>query len=170
MLLKLPDLYLVHESTLRKRLNEFGETPASQLTLDEFMNIDLEAMTEEQDPPSFKAARKRDRERMNKLETETDIDLEYNELESKIEDALDEVRMKLSSKRGAKMFRDRIENRKKEREEGESVEDVQAEEFIAAETLGAIDALVNNSKDQIDSILMPPPGIQRQKVRNIIDR
>ena len=159
----------VHESTLRKRLNEFGETPASQLTLDEFMNIDLEAMTEEQDPPSFKAARKRDRERMNKLETETDIDLEYNELESKIEDALDEVRMKLSSKRGAKMFRDRIENRKKEKEEGESVEDVQAEEFIAAETLGAIDALVNNSKDQIDSILMPPPGIQRQKVRNIID-
>ena len=159
----------VHESTLRKRLNEFGETPASQLTLDEFMNIDLEAMTEEQDPPSFKAARKRDRERMNKLETETDIDLEYSEMESKIEDALDEVRMKLSSKRGAKMFRDRIENRKKEREEGESVEDVQAEEFIAAETLGAIDALVNNSKDQIDSILMPPPGIQRQKVRNIID-
>ena len=44
----------VHESTLRKRLNEFGETPASQLTLDEFMNIDLDAMTEEQDPPSFK--------------------------------------------------------------------------------------------------------------------
>jgi len=154
----------VHESTLRKRLNEFGETPASQLTLDEFMNIDLEAMTEEQDPPSFKAARKRDRERMNKLETETDIDLEYNELESKIEDALDEVRMKLH-KRGsmAKMFKDRIENRKKEKEEGGSSEDVQAEEFIASETLGAIDALVNNSKDQIDSILMPPPGIQRQK-------
>ena len=40
---------------LRKRLNEFGETPASQLTLDEFMNIDLDAMTEEMDPPSFKA-------------------------------------------------------------------------------------------------------------------
>ena len=158
----------VHESTLRKRLNEFGETPASQLTLDEFMNIDLEAMTEEQDPPSFKAARKRDRERMNKLETETDIDLEYNELESKIEDALDEVRMKLN-KRGAKMFRERIENRKKEREEGVSNEDVQAEEFIAAETLGAIETLVSNSKDQLDSILMPPPGIQRPKVRNIID-
>ena len=44
----------VHESTLRKRLNEFGETPASQLTLDEFTNVDLDAMTEEQDPPSFK--------------------------------------------------------------------------------------------------------------------
>ena len=44
----------MHESTLRKRLNEFGETPASQLTLDEFTNVDLDAMTEEQDPPSFK--------------------------------------------------------------------------------------------------------------------
>merc|ERR1719209_201918 len=51
----------VHESTLRKRLNEFGETPASQLTLDEFMNVDLDAMTDEQDPPSYKAARKKDR-------------------------------------------------------------------------------------------------------------
>ena len=38
----------VHESTLRKRLNEFGETPTSLLTLDEFMNVDLDAMTEEQ--------------------------------------------------------------------------------------------------------------------------
>ena len=44
----------VHESTLRKRLAEFGETPASQLTLEEFMNVDLDAMTEEMDPPSFK--------------------------------------------------------------------------------------------------------------------
>ena len=54
----------VHESTLRKRLNEFGETPVSQLSLDEFANVDLDAMTEEQDPPSFKAARKRDRDRL----------------------------------------------------------------------------------------------------------
>ena len=39
---------------MRKRLAEFGETPASQLTLEEFMNVDLDAMTEEMDPPSFK--------------------------------------------------------------------------------------------------------------------
>lgn len=43
---------------------EFGETPSSALTLDEFMNVDLE---EEQDPPSFKAARKKDRERLQKV-------------------------------------------------------------------------------------------------------
>merc|ERR1712223_1412746 len=107
----------VHESTLRKRLNEFGETPASQLTLDEFMNIDLEAMTEEQDPPSFKAARKRDRERLDRLETESDVDDEFNDLEEKIEKALDKVRLKLH-KRGsmAKMFKEAAATRKQERD------------------------------------------------------
>jgi transcription factor IIIB subunit 2 len=54
----------IHESTLRKRLLEFGETPSSALTIDEFMTIDLEA---EQDPPAFKAARKKDKERLQKV-------------------------------------------------------------------------------------------------------
>lgn len=54
----------IHESTLRKRLMEFGETPSSALTIEEFMNIDLEA---EQDPPAFKAARKRDKERLARV-------------------------------------------------------------------------------------------------------
>lgn len=51
----------IHESTLRKRLTEFADTPSSALTLDEFMSVDLEA---EQDPPAFKAARKKDRDRI----------------------------------------------------------------------------------------------------------
>jgi len=46
------------------RLVEFGETPSSSLTLDEFMSVDLE---EEHDPPSFKAARLKDRERLQKV-------------------------------------------------------------------------------------------------------
>lgn len=54
----------IHESTLRKRLIEFGETPSSALTPDEFMTVDLE---EEQDPPAFKAARKRDKDRLQKV-------------------------------------------------------------------------------------------------------
>jgi hypothetical protein len=49
----------VHKSTLRKRLNEFGQTSASQLTLEEFLTAELDAMTEEMDPPCFKAARKK---------------------------------------------------------------------------------------------------------------
>lgn len=46
------------------RLMEFGDTPSSSLTLDEFMTVDLE---EEQDPPAFKAARKKDRERLQRV-------------------------------------------------------------------------------------------------------
>lgn len=46
------------------RLMEFGDTPSSALTLDEFMTVDLE---EEQDPPAFKAARKKDRERLQRV-------------------------------------------------------------------------------------------------------
>lgn len=43
---------------------EFGDTPSSALTLDEFMTVDLE---EEQDPPAFKTARKKDKERLQKV-------------------------------------------------------------------------------------------------------
>lgn len=53
----------IHESTIRKRLSEFADTPSSALTLEEFMAVDLEA---EQDPPAFKVARKKDRERLQK--------------------------------------------------------------------------------------------------------
>uniref|UniRef100_A0A2K5D1V6 BRF1ral transcription factor IIIB subunit n=1 Tax=Aotus nancymaae TaxID=37293 RepID=A0A2K5D1V6_AOTNA len=45
----------VCESTLRKRLTEFEDTPTSQLTIDEFMKIDLE---EECDPPSYTAGQR----------------------------------------------------------------------------------------------------------------
>lgn len=73
----------IHESTLRKRLIEFGETPSSALTLDEFMTVDLEA---EQDPPAFKAARKKDKERFQKL---ADSVLEFTELQLEIDAALE---------------------------------------------------------------------------------
>ncbi|XP_063707527.1 transcription factor IIIB 90 kDa subunit [Culicoides brevitarsis] len=74
----------IHESTLRKRLLEFGETPSSALTLDEFMSVDLEA---EQDPPAFKAARKKDKERILKLQ---DADTEITQLQAEIEKAIED--------------------------------------------------------------------------------
>ncbi len=92
----------VHESTLRKRLSEFGETPASQLTLDEFMSVDLDAMTEEQDPPSFKAARRKDREQalLAALTEEQwgEVDDEISDLEQKIERILEEQRRARAAK------------------------------------------------------------------------
>ncbi|XP_015179207.1 PREDICTED: transcription factor IIIB 90 kDa subunit [Polistes dominula] len=77
----------VHESTLRKRLMEFGDTPSSALTLEEFMAVDLE---EEQDPPAFKSARKKDRERLQKLEN---IDSEINELQAEIDRQIEEQKV-----------------------------------------------------------------------------
>ena len=72
---------------------EFGETSASQLTVEEFMNVDLDAMTDEMDPPSFKAARKKDRDLLEKLK---DDDLrEFSDLEEKIEKGLEERRAKV---------------------------------------------------------------------------
>ncbi|XP_059053184.1 transcription factor IIIB 90 kDa subunit [Achroia grisella] len=76
----------VHESTLRKRLLEFGETPSSALTPDEFMTVDLE---EEQDPPAFRAARKRDKERLQKLMEEEDGERELSELQKEIDAQLE---------------------------------------------------------------------------------
>ena len=83
-----------HESTLRKRLVEFGETSASQLTVEEFMHVDLDAMTDEMDPPSFKAARKKDRELLDKLK-EDELSKEFSELHEIIEKELEERRTKV---------------------------------------------------------------------------
>ncbi|CAB0040482.1 unnamed protein product [Trichogramma brassicae] len=72
----------IHESTLRKRLLEFGETEAGDLTLEEFMTVEIES---EADPPSFKASRKQDRERLQKMEGEIDItDIDDAELDNYI--------------------------------------------------------------------------------------
>lgn len=79
----------VHETTLRKRLIEFGETPSSSLTIEEFMSVDLE---EEHDPPSFKLARIRDREQLQKLLLDEDLNVEMTALQSKIEDELQKRR------------------------------------------------------------------------------
>ncbi|XP_037950894.1 transcription factor IIIB 90 kDa subunit isoform X1 [Teleopsis dalmanni] len=85
----------IHESTLRKRLVEFSETPSSLLTLEEFMSVDLEA---EQDPPSFKAARKKDRDRIKDIG-----EMELTQLQREIDDYL-EKEMKKTHKAAVKCF------------------------------------------------------------------
>ncbi|XP_032883406.1 transcription factor IIIB 90 kDa subunit [Amblyraja radiata] len=82
----------VCESTLRKRLNEFEETPTSQLTIDEFMKIDLE---QECDPPSFTAGKRK--VRLRQLEQELskkleDIEGEINSYQDEIETELEIMR------------------------------------------------------------------------------
>lgn len=121
----------VHESTLRKRLIEFGDTPSSALTLEEFMTVDLE---EEQDPPAFKAARKKDRERLQKLEN---IDTEINELQAEIDKQLDEQTIGKTRKRKDAAYLEREDT----------------ERFVRESNLDVIKSYVENDVDDPDSDL-----------------
>lgn len=119
----------IHESTLRKRLIEFGDTPSSNLTLDEFMAVDLEA---EQDPPAFKAARKRDKERLQKL---PDHEAEFTDLQREIDNYLDMETRKRS-------------NRKRRNEVSESEE---TDKFIQSSTLEVINECLVDDPDDVDA-------------------
>ncbi|XP_034233354.1 transcription factor IIIB 90 kDa subunit [Thrips palmi] len=131
----------VHESTLRKRLMEFGETPSSALTLDEFMSVDLE---EEQDPPSFKAARKKDRERLQKLMDENDMDSHVNQLQKEIERQLEDrkVRSKRFSSATASLLRSPPEGPSNPTLDPESAE---ADRFASQSTIGVIKDCLSNT-------------------------
>ncbi|XP_036061380.1 transcription factor IIIB 90 kDa subunit isoform X1 [Onychomys torridus] len=82
----------VCESTLRKRLTEFEDTPTSQLTIDEFMKIDLEA---ECDPPSYTAGQRK--LRMKQLEQVLSKKLE--EVEGEISSYQDAIEIELENSR-----------------------------------------------------------------------
>ncbi|XP_044007338.1 transcription factor IIIB 90 kDa subunit-like isoform X2 [Aphidius gifuensis] len=123
----------VHESTLRKRLIEFGDTPSSALTLDEFFDIELEA---EQDPPAFKAARKKDRERLEQLEH---FDLnDFDDLQREIEQQLNEHTMSKSQKR--------------KRKNTESIEEVDTNRFIEESTMNTINSYVSNKSSSLNDL------------------
>ncbi|XP_026829717.1 transcription factor IIIB 90 kDa subunit [Ooceraea biroi] len=122
----------VHESTLRKRLMEFGDTPSSALTLDEFMTVDLE---EEQDPPAFKAARKKDKERLQKLEN---IDTEISELQAEIDKQLEDYRI------------GKVRKRKDVLSKETEVETEDADRFVRESNLSIIQRYVENNVDNPD--------------------
>ncbi|CAK9798312.1 Transcription factor IIIB 90 kDa subunit [Anthophora plagiata] len=119
----------VHESTLRKRLIEFGDTPSSALTLEEFMTVDLE---EEQDPPAFKTARKKDRERLQRLEN---IETEINELQAEIDKQLEEHRS----------------GKTRKRKDAACIEREDSERFVRESNLDVIKNYVENDIDDPDS-------------------
>lgn len=119
----------IHESTLRKRLIEFGDTPSSMLTLDEFMAVDLEA---EQDPPAFKAARKRDKERLQKLQ---EHEAEFTDFQREIDAHLDlELRKRNRTKRKI-----------------EDIESSETDEFIRKSTIDAIKELVDDDPNDAEA-------------------
>lgn len=72
----------ISNTTIRKRLGEFKDTPSSQLTIDEFQKIDLE---EEQDPPCFTHARKKAKqqsEELNNPEVTSEVEMFQKEIDN----------------------------------------------------------------------------------------
>ncbi|XP_071323708.1 transcription factor IIIB 90 kDa subunit-like isoform X2 [Trachinotus anak] len=82
----------VCQTTLRKRLTEFEDTPTSQLTIDEFMRVDLE---QECDPPSFTAGQHK--AKMQQLEQE--LAKKLDEVEGEISCYKDEIETELEKSR-----------------------------------------------------------------------
>lgn len=82
----------VCETTIRKRLAEFGDTQTGRLTLDEFMTVDLEG---EDDPPCFKEARKRQKLMLQQItsgEKSEEFEEEIEKFHKMIDDKLEEFR------------------------------------------------------------------------------
>uniref|UniRef100_A0A667X8R7 Transcription factor IIIB 90 kDa subunit n=1 Tax=Myripristis murdjan TaxID=586833 RepID=A0A667X8R7_9TELE len=82
----------VCQATLRKRLTEFEDTPTSQLTIDEFMRVDLE---QECDPPSFTAGQHK--AKMQQLEQE--LARKLDDVEGEISCYRDEIETELENSR-----------------------------------------------------------------------
>uniref|UniRef100_A0A3Q2YI79 Transcription factor TFIIB cyclin-like domain-containing protein n=1 Tax=Hippocampus comes TaxID=109280 RepID=A0A3Q2YI79_HIPCM len=83
------DVVKVCDSTLRKRLVEFSDTPASLLTVEEFMKVDLD---QECDPPCFTAG-------LRKKKAQQTKDVTGGNLAGEIESYQDQIDSQLESSR-----------------------------------------------------------------------
>uniref|UniRef100_A0A2K6VQN9 B-related factor 1 n=2 Tax=Onchocercidae TaxID=6296 RepID=A0A2K6VQN9_ONCVO len=81
----------ISEAVVKKRLDEFGQTPSSTLTIDEFSSVDLEHC---EDPPAFRESRRKAREIQLQKEEEAlrKIELEMPPMEAEVERALEKRR------------------------------------------------------------------------------
>ncbi|XP_050524538.1 transcription factor IIIB 90 kDa subunit [Daktulosphaira vitifoliae] len=83
-----------HHATLKKRLLEFKDTPSSMLSIEEFMTVDLE---QTHDPPSYRIARAKDKERIDKF-------FETNDNEKLIDEVKSAIEKELNKKKNTKVF------------------------------------------------------------------
>lgn len=87
----------ISESVIRKRLDEFSQTPSGSLTIDEFSTVDLE---HSEDPPAYREARRRAREEQLRKEAEQADAMrdQLGVMEADVEAALDKKRKEKFSK------------------------------------------------------------------------
>lgn len=132
----------VCETTIRKRLAEFGDTQTGRLTLDEFMTVDLEG---EDDPPCFKEARKRQRLTLQQIESgekTNEFEEEISKFQKMIDDKLEEFR---SIKQ--KKFKSLLSS------EDELVTEENAVEKIVEQETADVLSKVLNDDDETETVL-----------------
>ncbi|EYC38561.1 hypothetical protein Y032_0710g1732 [Ancylostoma ceylanicum] len=100
----------ISESVVRKRLEEFSQTPSGALTIDEFSTVDLEHC---EDPPAFREARRKAREEQLAKEAQmaAEMEKEVIPIEEELERALEKKRReKFKQTRYAKLVAGEIDD------------------------------------------------------------
>lgn len=146
----------VCETTIRKRLTEFGDTPSSKLTLDEFMTIDLE---EEQDPPCFKAARKKQKQLLDEQGRLEKVSEEISQLQKKIEAELEDRRRKVRGRFASYAKDDRLT---------EEEENQISSEFIMGDTMKTISACISDSPRSNEKTAAPGSAVEEAPRERLI--
>ena len=152
----------VCETTIRKRLCEFSETPTSNLTLDEFMTIDLES---EEDPPCFKASKRK--QKLSQLESEEkleEIKTKITHLQKLIEIDLEKSRKKLRTP-FAKFLKSDTTGSPSKGEEST------VEQFLLKDTVQTIEKVLNeddNYEDYMESIKSMRPTAASLGITDVI--
>ncbi|KAH8854143.1 Transcription factor IIIB 90 kDa subunit [Schistosoma japonicum] len=87
----------ISQSTARKRLEEFGRTPSSALSIEAFFSVDY---PEEQDPPAFVASMKQEDEKLKSMSegAMARITMEISELERRIDEELQKLAGKYTAR------------------------------------------------------------------------
>ena len=123
-------------------MNEFSKTSASELTLDEFLTVDLDDLPE-MDPPCYTSGRRKDQELLDREEKRSTFEREMNKLEEKIEKELEERRVKVKNGRMKISSSSSVEwsssGSDSEIEEVKSKVQGDLENYLAAETMGMLD-------------------------------
>lgn len=131
----------VCETTIRKRLAEFGDTQTGRLTLDEFMTVDLEG---EDDPPCFKEARKRQKLMLQQIESgekSNEFEDEISKFQKMIDDRLEEFRLQKQKRYRSMTMVDE-----------ELTEENAVEKIVESETADVLSKVLNDD-DQTETVL-----------------
>lgn len=130
----------VCETTIRKRLAEFGDTQTGKLTLDEFMTVDLEG---EDDPPCFKEARKRQRFMLEDISS----DEKAEEFEREISQFQELIDQKLEESRATRNKRYRAMLEPSKPEDDVVTEDNAVEKVVESEMKDILTQVLDDSDD-----------------------